>query len=182
MYEGLQTLSLHDAELTRDVLLARAGLLPNYDSLAGTERKLREALDAVRRDSATVSGAAAREIGPAVDALARAVQDKLVVVEYFKSDNALLRNSSAYFTHTGQMVSDRLRGGSPAPAAEITALSQAMLRLLQSPDASAERDARRDLSVADRLPSEAIANGIDRAVGTPPRPTARGAGTAGLIL
>ena len=133
MYDGLQALALHDAELTRDVLLARSGLLTNYDSLAQTEQKLRDTIVSLQRESAWISGAAAREIGPRVDALTRAVQDKLVLVEYFKSDNALLRNSSTYFTHTGQMLGDRLRVGGPAPATEIAALSQAMLRLLQSP-------------------------------------------------
>jgi hypothetical protein len=33
MQEHLQALELHDTELTRDVLLVRAGLLPHYDSL-----------------------------------------------------------------------------------------------------------------------------------------------------
>lgn len=153
MYEGVQTLSLHDAELTRDVLLARAGLLPNYDSLAQSELKLREALDALRRESRSVSADAAREIGAHVDGLTRVLQDKLTMVEYFKSDNALLRNSSTYFTHAGQMLGERLRPGSSAPAAEITALSQAMLRLLQSPDPAAEQVARRDLDRLTRVPA-----------------------------
>src|SRR5262245_36319873 len=137
MYEGLQTLALHDAELTRDVLMARAGLLPNYDSVARAALQLREAQAALRRESASVGGNAAREIGTQIDALGNVLEEKLARLEYFKSDNALLRNSSAYFTHSGQRLGDRLRAGGPAPAAEITALSQAMLRLLQSPDAAA---------------------------------------------
>ena len=36
LQEALQTLQLHDTELTRDVLLARAGLLPHYHSLPRT--------------------------------------------------------------------------------------------------------------------------------------------------
>jgi PAS domain S-box-containing protein len=152
MYEGLQTVALHDTELTRDVLLARAGLLANYDSLAQTEVKLRDALAALRRDSASVSRDAAREISPHVDAMARMLRDKLATVEYFKSDNALLRNSSTYFTHMGQLFGERLRVGGPGPAAEITALSQAMLRLLQSPDAGAEEQARRHLDRLGRVP------------------------------
>ena len=53
-------------------LLARAGLLPNYDSLAATERRLRDTLGSTHRDTMTVSGAAARDIGPEVAALSRA--------------------------------------------------------------------------------------------------------------
>ena len=153
MYDGLQTLALHDAELTRDVLLARAGLLPNYDSLTRTALRLREALAALRRESVSAGGNAAREIGAQVDALGSVLEEKLVRVEYFKSDNALLRNSSAYFTHSGQRLGERLRAGGAAPAAEITALSQAMLRLLQSPDAAAEEAARRELDRLSRAPT-----------------------------
>ena len=60
MQETLQTLQLHDTELTRDVLLARAGLLPNYDSLPRIGQQLSRIVDALRTESATVSGAAAR--------------------------------------------------------------------------------------------------------------------------
>ena len=153
MHEGLQALSLHDAELTRDVLLARAGLLPNYDSLTQTGLRLRETLGSLRRDSAAASGDAAREIGPLVEALGRRVEEKLILVEYFKSDNALLRNSATYFAYAGQSLSDRLRAGSPAPAAEITALSQAMLRFMQSPEATAGQAARRALERLPRAPT-----------------------------
>src|SRR5262245_20826015 len=66
IYEDLQALALHDAELTRDVLLARAGLLTNYDSLAATERRLRDTLQSLHRETMKVSGKAARDIGPEV--------------------------------------------------------------------------------------------------------------------
>jgi PAS domain S-box-containing protein len=153
MHEGLQALGLHDAELTRDVLLARAGLLPHYDSLTQTGVKLRETLDALRRENAAVSGDAARDIGPHVDALTRVVQEKLTLVEYFKSDNALLRNSSTYFAHAGQTLGERLRAGGAASPAEITALSQAMLRFMQSPEAAAGQEASRALERLSRVPA-----------------------------
>jgi PAS domain S-box-containing protein len=145
MHEGLQTLALHDAELTRDVLLARAGLLANYDSLTETGRRLRATLEALRRHRAAASSAAAGELDPHVDALGAVLQEKLALVEYFKSDNALLRNSSTYFAHAGQALGQRLGAGGAAPGAEITALSQAMLRFMQAPEAEAEQEARRAL-------------------------------------
>ena len=49
MQEAVQTLALHDAELTRDVLLARASLLPNYDALAQTSQALSQDSDVLRR-------------------------------------------------------------------------------------------------------------------------------------
>jgi len=71
----------------------------------------------------------------------------------FGLDLGRYRNSSTYFTHTEQMLGERLRAGGPAPTAEITALSHAMLRLLQSPDAAAEAEARRDLDRLSRVPA-----------------------------
>jgi hypothetical protein len=103
----------------------------------------------------TVSGGAARDIGAELDALTGAVQDKLALVEYFKSDNALLRNSSTYFVHAGQRLGERLSEPGPVPAAEITALSHSMLRLMQSPDPTAEEEARRALDRLSRAPTRA---------------------------
>src|SRR5262245_4932834 len=153
IHERLQALVLYDAELTRDVLLARAGLLPNYDSLAEAGTRMKATLGTLRQESAAVQGDPGREIGPQVDALARALQEKLILVEYFKSDNALLRNSSTYFAHAGPTLDERLLAGSPAPPTEITALSQAVLRFMQSPEAAVGQEARRALEALSRVPS-----------------------------
>jgi hypothetical protein len=93
MQEALQMLQLHDTELTRDVLLARAGLLPNYDSLPRTGQDLSRDLATLRAESAMVSGPAAQSMHKHVEALTAALYQKLILVEYFTSDNALLRNS-----------------------------------------------------------------------------------------
>jgi PAS domain S-box-containing protein len=152
MHEELQTLALHDAELTRDVLLARAGLLINYDPLIETERRLRGILQTLRRESATVSGGAGREIGAHVEELARLLEEKLALVEYFKSDNALLRNSSTYFGHTGQRLREEFRSGGRVPTAEVAAVSQAMLELVHSPGGASRDEARRALDHLSRAP------------------------------
>ena len=54
MQEAFQRFALHDAELTRDVLLVRAGLLPSYDSLSATSRDWSEDLEALRREARAV--------------------------------------------------------------------------------------------------------------------------------
>src|SRR5262245_37542952 len=109
MQEALQNLQLHDTELTRDVLLGRAGLLPNYDSLPQIGQQLSQIADALRAESTTVSGAAAKEMGKHADALTAALQQKLTLVEYFKSDNALLQNSLRYFTHNGENIGKQFK-------------------------------------------------------------------------
>jgi len=153
MQDALQAVQLHDAELTRDVLLARAGLLPNYDSLSTTGAKLARAAATLRTASGTVAGAPG--LARHADALVADVARKTALVEYFKSDNALLRNSSTYFTHAGQVLGARAGARLPM-AGEIAAASHAMLGYLQAPDPGAGR--RIDVALA-RL--------TDRAAGQP---------------
>jgi hypothetical protein len=104
MHELLDAVALHNAELTHNVLLARAGLLSNYDSLTEAGQALRATLQALDRESEAASGDTARDIRHHADALADALEEKLILVEYFKSDNALLRNSSANFSRAGQVA------------------------------------------------------------------------------
>lgn len=100
MQEELQALELHDAELTRDVLLARAGLLSNYDAVARTSEELSQDSDALRQETLTISDPPAQaRLQQRVTALARALQEKRTAVEDFKSDNAVLRNSLLYLTY-----------------------------------------------------------------------------------
>jgi len=139
IHDALQRVQLHDTELTRDVLLARAGLLPNYDPLAETNRRLARAVAELQSLSATIAGDPGKQIGADTQTLAGALQEKVRLVEYFKSDNALLHNSLAYFIHTGQALSGQ-PGVDSRLATEIAALSQALLRLLHTPDLTAGKE------------------------------------------
>src|SRR5262245_11455489 len=145
MQEALQNLQLHDTELTRDVLLARAGLLPNYDSLPGIGQQLSQIADALRADSTTVSGAAAMKMGKHAEALTAALQQKLTLVEYFKSDNALLQNSLRYFTHTGQNIGKQFKAEKNV-AAEIAAVSNVLVRFIHTSELDAGKEAEAALS------------------------------------
>ncbi|HEY3138555.1 MAG TPA: DAHL domain-containing protein [Blastocatellia bacterium] len=145
MQEALQNLQLHDTELTRDVLLARAGLLPNYDSLPQIGQQLSQIADALRAESTTVSGAAAKEMGKHAEALTAALQQKLTLVEYFKSDNALLQNSLRYFTHTGQNIGKQFKAEQNV-AAEIAAVSHVLVRFIHTSELGAGKEAEAALS------------------------------------
>ena len=145
MQEALQNLQLHDTELTRDVLLARAGLLPNYDSLPRIGQQLSQIADALRAESTTVSGAAAKEMGKHAEALTAALQQKLTLVEYFKSDNALLQNSLRYFTHTGENIGKQFKAEQKV-VAEIAAVSHVLVRFIHTSELDAGKEAEAALS------------------------------------
>ena len=151
MQEAMQAMQLHDTELTRDVLLARAGLLAHYDALPRTGKRLAQALATLRTESATVSGPAATEMRQHVEALTTALHQKLTLVTYFTSDNALLRNSVIYLTYTGQTLGARV-ATEPAVSAALAALSHAMLRFIHTPDVSSGQEAEAAIQRLALLP------------------------------
>jgi signal transduction histidine kinase len=151
MVEALQSFALHDAELTRDVLLVRAGLLPNYDSLGSIARTWSEDVDTLRRESGSGSYEAAMTFREPIVALASAVDRKLTLIEYFKSDNALLRNSLIYANRAGQAPPSQA-DPETAAIADAGEISRAMLRFLLTPELGSASDIQHLLERMSILP------------------------------
>ncbi len=122
MQARLRELALRDAELTRDALRARAGLLANYDALAHDREQLLAALEGLRTAAA---GPAATAVGPALERLSRSLDTQLDRLEDFKSEDALLRNSVTFLTY------NIVQGGA---GKEVGALSSPFLRFIQTPN------------------------------------------------
>jgi PAS domain S-box-containing protein len=152
MQEEVQALELHDAELTRDVLLARAGLLPNYDAVAQTSEELSQDSDTLRQETVTISDTAAQALlDQRVAALAMALQEKRSAVEDFKSDNAVLRNSLLYLTH----IPEHLSGQGEVESADVWhRLSPMLLRYLQLSEPSVGEELQAALD--QLLPTAAV--------------------------
>jgi len=126
----LREFALRDAELTRDAMQARTGLLRHYDALAADRRRLLETVDSLRATSR--SGDADAALHAPIDNLSQAVDAKLADVERFKTDDALLRNSVAYLTYTIARLDTQAAPGQ-ALAGEVGAVSSTFLRFIQSP-------------------------------------------------
>src|SRR5262249_12308248 len=84
--------SMLENALYRDVYSVRTGSLRNYDPLVRDIAALHDSLDRLR--NTTVIDA---ETKAAVDRLAASVDIQDDQVEHFKSENALLHNSLAFF-------------------------------------------------------------------------------------
>src|SRR5690606_29862719 len=95
--EALQMVLFHNAALQRDVLQARAGLLRNYDPLVNSMQRLVSATADLQSAGEVASGEVQRDIERRSRSLAAAIREQEALVERFKSDNALLENSLAYF-------------------------------------------------------------------------------------
>ena len=146
MYQALHAFEVHDAELNRDVLLARAGLLPHYDSLSEEMDGLHDALADLESWNETASEELDDAIGGHVANLSQAVRDKETLLEYFKADNALLRNSLTYFLHTGHILSTQTAANDRAVASAIGTLSNAMLRFVRTPQRGVSGEIRTALN------------------------------------
>ena len=131
--------------LNREVLTARAGLSRNYDASAHLTDAYAESLDQLREAAATDS-----EQRAAIEVLAERANRQRDLVEQFKSRNALLRNSFAYFG----MFSARLAGSYDRPVvAAASSLSSAMLHLTLDTSPAAVREVKNRLEQLARLQS-----------------------------
>jgi len=135
---ALDRFAAGETGLQRDVLRARAGLLRNYDPLVRDANSLDDALSQLMQ-----TAAAYPQTRPAVERLSSSLGRQQELVEQFKSDNALLQNSLAYFKLFSNQVLTSSRDG---PAVRATgALASAMLNLLLDTSSAAAGD------VADHL-------------------------------
>jgi PAS domain S-box-containing protein len=134
--EELELVELRDAELTRDALLARAGLLVNYDALLRDRANLQAAMLALQRAGRSGTDESGVALESAIEALSHALDDKVSDVEHFKTDDALLRHSVAYLTYTISRL-DAQPGARPAMAAAVDDLSSSFLRFIQTPNVGA---------------------------------------------
>jgi signal transduction histidine kinase len=143
--QALDQFSELERALNREVLTARAGLSRNYDALAHLTDAYAESLDQLREAAATDS-----EQRAAIEVLAERADRQRDLVEQFKSRNALLRNSFAYFG----MFSTRLAGSYDRPVvAAASSLSSAMLHLTLDTSPAAVREVKNRLEQLARLQS-----------------------------
>lgn len=115
-----------DATLNQDVIRARYRLLVNYDPLVEAVGKsewlLRQLQQAQHHDHG--DGTRPMEIDKKLQRLADTLKQKSGVVEYFKSDNAVLKNSLSYYALALQPISGTKTGMSAARARLPAGLQQ----------------------------------------------------------
>lgn len=135
---ALDRFALVESALQRDLLSARAGMLRNYDPLVREVNVLDELIRRLR-DAALADAEEAKAVGE----LAASVGRQEELTEQFKSHNALLQNSLAYFRLFSAHLAEADRNGPLAPA--VSGLAAAMLQLTLDTSPAAAQD------VADRL-------------------------------
>lgn len=105
----VRSLQALDARLNEQVMQSRQALVTHYDDLARTVTLLRQVHGRLERTPHFLPAANAEAIRAAAKASSEALAEKVRLVESFKSQNAVLRNSSRFFPVAAQELRDRLR-------------------------------------------------------------------------
>jgi hypothetical protein len=142
---ALDHFEMAENALSRDVLTARAGILRNYDRFVQDMRAM-DRWTARLRAAADVD----TETSAATERLAATVDLQQALAEQFKSDNALLQNSLAYFG----LFSGRLGGSdrSARLASVVSGLAVAMLHFTLDTSEAAAHEVEDRLNQLAALP------------------------------
>ncbi len=108
----LRQLKQLDAEWNADVLRSKTGFNTNYDPVA-SPLPLIARLEATLQERTTAvlgSGEDGSTVTAAIDAYKKAMQTKIALIENFKSQNAILRNSSRYLPVAAHDLSAAVAG------------------------------------------------------------------------
>lgn len=131
----VRSLQALDARLNEQVMQSRQSLVTHYDDLAHTVTALRELHQALEKPPAFLPSADQSTVASAVEQSAQALADKARLVEEFKSQNAVFRNSARFFPVATEQLRDRLRsdpeGVAVAPLANEVLIS--VLHYVQLP-------------------------------------------------
>ncbi|OOG41688.1 DAHL domain-containing protein [Polaromonas sp. A23] len=135
-----------DAQWELDVLKSRIGINRHYDALADIQGEVSRLLEELEANLEAQEHAGAAGLAESRTALQRAIQEKGVLIEQFKSNNSVLRNSLVFLPTAAEDVQRSLGSGSAGvkPASRQAAVSVNSLLLasmLYSQSPSGDRNA-----------------------------------------
>jgi PAS domain S-box-containing protein len=111
--QNFEQLSKQDARLNQFVLQARYGQLKNYDPIISSQQQIDFLLNTMAQEKADYFGKGNSEIQQAFQHYRELFKQKYQLIENFKSQNAVLRNSLQYFP-----IASKLQLDTHAPQSE----------------------------------------------------------------
>jgi len=97
-----------DARLDQNILMARYGLLPYYDPINDHSGSLLDIIKGLQSPSLELYHQGDSKLDTALDNLSKDAQQKLGLIEHFKSRNAVLKNSLRYLPVAVHQLIDTL--------------------------------------------------------------------------
>jgi signal transduction histidine kinase len=160
-YRGdLRRLEALDAELDRELLRARSGLVLHYDALSRAFGGLVQAQRRLAQPGPPFDSRHAPALGAALAEIERVLGDVDRLLQVFKTENALLRNSRNYYPELlGELHAELVGSGAgDAPTRELTAVLGSLVYLDVAPTPEAVT------RLGDAL------DALERSAGSPPPP------------
>jgi hypothetical protein len=135
----LRRLETLGAQVDRELLRSRAGLVMHYDSLTRSFRELVETTRRVRVPPPKLGFDPGPELSDALGRVEALLRDEEVLLDHFKSDNAILRNSRQYYPALLDELRGRLSGtvGSAPLMERLKGVVGALVHLDAAPAADA---------------------------------------------
>ncbi len=106
----LHTIVEMEHNVGESVLKLRYGLVHNYDGINAALARMRDAKTTLESGETALPGSAGEELDDAFAAFAKALDDHEEIVERFKSDNAVLKNSLQHFSPSSSALLRRISG------------------------------------------------------------------------
>jgi C4-dicarboxylate-specific signal transduction histidine kinase len=106
--QSLEQIQRLDSALNEDVLKVRFHLLEDYDSFGEVINSLNEALASLDVVPGFIEGPSRQILRTKIVGLSEAIREKSELLESFKTENAVLRNSLRYFPLAGRELVERL--------------------------------------------------------------------------
>ena len=126
---ALRHLKQLDAQWELDVLKSRIGINRHYDALADNQGEMARLMEQLQSEAGTHQHDASAH-GARLAVLQRAVQDKAVLIEQFKSNNSVLRNSLTFLPTAAQDIQQSFGTGRGAAHPASQGISASVNKLL----------------------------------------------------
>jgi len=142
----LRHLKQLDAQWELDVLKSRIGINRHYDALADTQGELSQLLEKLEAGLETQTHIETAALAKSRAVLQRVIREKGVLIEQFKSNNSVLRNSLVFLPTAAedvqQLVGKNVAGAQPASRQAATGVNKLLLAsMLYSQSPSGDRGA-----------------------------------------
>jgi signal transduction histidine kinase/CheY-like chemotaxis protein len=145
----LQHMKLWDAQIDGDLLRSRDELLRSYDPFVQTLAQMRQAVDGLQQIPAFIRGPDKEKIQRLVDGESKLVSRKAALLEKFKSQNAVLKNSLRYLP---ALIAEVSTGADPRLQTHLAGLLRDILLFDLTPHAALTSALRAEI---ETLPADA---------------------------
>ncbi|MBS7544889.1 two-component system VirA-like sensor kinase [Ancylobacter oerskovii] len=153
---SLRAIDADHAALQRDVLQARAGLLLNYDPLAGSLQRLRGSVVTLRGLFNETGLGAAAHLDEELTALSTGIDADEALVDMFKTSNALLQNSFSLSLRALDTLDEDADPPTRQALAATSDLGLLLMQFIAQPGPELDRTIRERLDKLERtIPSAA---------------------------